>query len=68
MDEDEALMTLGVFLIQNRRRQRNKQKVKKNRAMWVRGINKHREEKGAYQTPWCKSSNLEIENFISLKK
>ena len=50
MDEDEALMTLGVLLIRKRRRQRNKQKVKKNRAMWVRGIFKQREEKGAYHT------------------
>ena len=33
MDEDEALMTLRFLLIQKRRRQRSKQKVKKNRAM-----------------------------------
>ena len=50
MDEDEALMTLGFLLIRKRRRQRNKQKVKKNRAMWVRDIFKQREEKGAYHT------------------
>ena len=33
MDEDEALMTLRFLLIQKRRRQRSKQKVKENRAM-----------------------------------
>ena len=48
MDEDEGLMTLGFLLNRKRRRQRNKQKVKKNRAMWVRDIFKQREEKGAY--------------------
>ena len=50
MDEDEALMTLGFLLIQKRRRQRNKQRVKKNRAMWVCNIYKQWEEKGAYHT------------------
>ena len=50
MDEDEALMTLGFLLIRKRRRQRNKHKVKKNRAIWVRDIFKQREEKSAYHT------------------
>ena len=50
MDEDEALMTLGFLLIRKRRRQRNKQKVKENRTMWVCDIYKQREEKGAYHT------------------
>ena len=34
MDEDKTLMTLGFFLIRKRRRQRNKEKVKKNRPLW----------------------------------
>ena len=38
MVEDETLMKL--LLIRKRRRQLNKQKVKKNRAMWVRDIYK----------------------------
>ena len=33
MDEEEALITLGFLLIRKRRKQRNKQKLKKNRAM-----------------------------------
>ena len=36
MDEDETLMTLGFLLIW--KRQRNKQKVKKNKAVWGRDI------------------------------
>ena len=48
MDEDEAQITSGFLLIRKRRRQRNKQNVKKNRAMWIRDIHKQREEKGAY--------------------
>ena len=66
MDEDEALMALGFLLIRKRRRQRNKQKVKK-RVMSVRDIYKQREEKGAYHT-LCKSYNLEVQNFISSAK
>ena len=50
MDEDEALMILGFLLIRKRRRQRNKQKVKKNRAMRVLDVYKQREEKGIYHT------------------
>ena len=50
MIEDEALMILGFLLIRKRRRQINKQKVNKNRAMWVHDIYKQREEKGAYHT------------------
>ena len=50
MDEDEALMILGFLLIRKRRRQRNKQKVKKNRAMRVLDVYKQREEKGTYHT------------------
>ena len=42
MDEDEALMILGFLLIRKRRRQRNKQKVKKNRAMRVLDVYKQR--------------------------
>ena len=49
MDEDEVLMTLGFFLIWKRRNQRNKQKMKKNRAMWVRDIYKQRKEKNTYK-------------------
>ena len=45
MDEDEALMILGFLLIRKRRRQGNKQKVKKNRAMRVLDVYKQREEK-----------------------
>ena len=48
MEKDEALMTLWFLLTRKRRRQRTKQKVKKNRAMWVRDVYKQREEKGAY--------------------
>ena len=48
MDEEEARITLGFLLIRKRRKQRNKQKLKKNRAMWVRDIYKQREGKGAY--------------------
>ena len=50
MDEDEALMILGFLLIRKRRRQRNKQKVKKNRAMRVLDVYKQWEEKGIYHT------------------
>ena len=49
MDEDKALMALGFLMIRKRRRQRNKQKVKK-RVMSVRDIYKQREEKGTYHT------------------
>ena len=50
VDEDEVLIALGFLLIWKRRKQRNKQKMKKNRAMWDRDIYKQRKEKDTYNT------------------
>ena len=65
MDEYEGLMTLGFLLIRKRRRQRNKQKLKKNRATWVRDNFKQQEEKGAYHTL---VQELQLGDFISSNK
>ena len=64
MDKSKPLRTLGFLLIQRRRR-RNKQKVKKNRAVWACDIYVNNEKKKVHTTHWCKSYNLEIENFVS---
>ena len=64
MDKDKALMTLGLFLIQKRRRQRNKQKVSKLKLCGF-VIFTNNGKKKVHTIPWY---TLEIENFISSKK
>ena len=64
MDKDKALMTLGLFLIQKRRRQRNKQKVNKLELCEF-GIFTNNGKKKVHTMPWHKRYTLD---FISSKK